>query len=126
MGGKGEPTVLNRCIECGDSFAPSYSRPMCGICMDKMPKVKVVLNPVGPVQEVKEFDVPPEFCIGGTNEKICENQFAYWNNVAMDSKPYDPGCLSTKYNTRSMSPGDEVVIDGRRYKCEPIGWKEVK
>lgn len=58
----------------------------------------------------------------GTDEELLEQLFRMFNRV-------DPGdheeMAARGYHLPSLSVGDRVKLDGREYRCEPMGWKAV-
>jgi len=55
----------------------------------------------------------------------CEMMFAGFNVVGENPSKNDPGWYNTIHHCRSLSVGDIVEVDGVRYRCMPMGFREM-
>ncbi len=86
-----------------------------------------VLNAVELVAFERDKEHPPKILVpeetleSSSVEDALEEVFRRWNHAI----PGQTGDLAEKYSTRSLSVGDFVVINGRRFQCDNVGWKEI-
>lgn len=90
-------------------------RRVLGICFGT--DLKVIRDNPDAYEMVSSFDL---FLQNGTPNDICEEVFDLTNNPSrQDERERIYGRFA------SVSVGDIVVVDGRNYVCDTIGWKEL-
>jgi hypothetical protein len=55
----------------------------------------------------------------------CEMMFVGFNVVEPNPFKGEPGYYNTIHHCRSLSMGDIVEVDGVRYRCDAIGFREM-
>ena len=83
-------------------------------------KVTVIFAPFAAETETRRYEVV--ILSLGDSLRDCQTVFAMMNG-ADDSDAQTP---ANTIEERSMMPGDGIIVDGKIYRCNMLGWSEVK